>query len=607
MNRSGISAFNQARIEWAIRLKYSPMPNLDMEKVAGWLNDFRIGELRQVGKMWEVMLERDGELAVNSDKRKSDAAGLDWQVVSDGSLDGDRHAEALQYFYDNLTATKALDQDSTGGVDELIYQTCSALDSYYSAHEILLRVDNPAAREVTAEFRHTPIWFMEARRGYLGYLQHIFDVYGQPCLQGEWLTAVNVGWMRQCSIIYTLKAFALRDWGVFNARYGSGFLVGKTKATQGDPQWEQALAALDGLANDGAVLVNEEVSFEFLAQAARNGIPFEPMVEWCNSLYAKCYRGVDLATGSRGAKSGGDGGGKSPVGASVQKEESGIFLVRDAKWLTGVFNERIDRPIIRYLFGQEPRAWFALMPPIDDTSAEDLQALQALVPMGLRVALKEVYKRFRWSVPDADEPCLTPPAPVSPVGSSEMEDENGDFPSEKLPGVKSAPPTPEPKPAEQDGKTQPAMATDTTPIGVGADPARNPGLANPGHSAYAQTASRQMPDPQVDAAAGWSRNGLVTPRSDGQTLPAPSLGYALPNAVDQLAFLTQRGLGQSRAARALQRSLRVHQQTAARLALENEQADPDKLTAKIQALIEPALVAAFIEGVQGKRRGDAKS
>jgi hypothetical protein len=218
MNPTGTSHFNQSRIEWAIRLRYSPMPELDMALLTSQLNAFRIGELRVIGKTWDVMLERDAELAVNSDKRKADAAGLDWQIVSDGSLAGDRHAAALQYFYDHLTATRALDQDATGGTDELIYQTLSALDTYYSAHEILLRVDNPAAREVTAEFRHTPVWFFEARRGYLGYLQHIFDVYGQPCLSGEWLTAVNSGWMRPLSFVFAMKAFALRDESLRPAR-----------------------------------------------------------------------------------------------------------------------------------------------------------------------------------------------------------------------------------------------------------------------------------------------------------------------------------------------------------------------------------------------------
>ena len=523
VNLTGSSHFNQARIEWAIRLRYSPMPQLDMELLASQLNAFRIGELRVVGKTWEVMMERDGELAVNSDKRKADASGLEWQIVSDGSLDGDKHAAALQYFYENLTATKALDQDVTGGCDELIYQALSSLDYYYSAHEILLRVDNPAAKEVTAEFRHTPIWFLEARRGYLGYLQHIFDMYGQPCIAGEWLTAVNIGWMRQLSMAYAAKWFSFTDWLIFCRRYGSGFLEGITDASPDSKEWNEAAEALRELANEGVLLHNRNAEFKFLDQAAKNQLPFQPVVETIDRLYAKCYRGVDLATGSRGSHGaagagGGQQGSKNPVGSSVQKEESGIFLVRDAKWTTGVFNERIDRPIIRYLFGEEPRAWFVLVPPLDDTTDSDLNAVKTLVPMGFRIMLKEVYKRFRFSPPEANEPCLE--APAAPAGPK-LDDEGKPIPDAS--GVAPEPTRaarvlPEKKP-EQDGKTAAAKTDEDTAIGAGARP-----------NAF-QTADQRMPNTQVDAAGFWSRAGLAPRGADGQTLPMPSLGYSLPNTV----------------------------------------------------------------------------
>ena len=546
MNLNGQSAFNQARIEWAIRLRYSPIPKLDMDILASQLNAFRIGELRVVCKTWEIMMERDPELLVNSQKRKADVSSQDWQVVSDGSIDGDKHAEALQYFYDNLTCTRALDQDFTGGTNELIEQTMSAVDYHYSIHEMLLRIDNPAAKEVTAEFRHTPVWFFEARRGYLGYLRHIFDLYGVPCVSGEWLTACNDGLMRPLSLIFALKAFALRDWSIFNARYGGGFLEGITQATQGSTEWNQAQEAMLMLANDGAVLHNEQVNFKFLEQGQKNANPFHPMIEWCDSIYAKSYRGVDLATSSRSSGSGGSSGGsKNPIGASVQKEESGIFLLKDSKWITGVFNDRIDRPVIRYLFNQEPRAWFVSMPPVDEASQEDLVVLQALIPMGLKVALSEVYKRFRWKVPDDNDPCLTPvPTPVAPAGDHDTGLENEPVQTNVVPQKDS-------RPQEQDGKTQSAMTDDDSTIAAGADPKRNQDLLSPRNQV--QGPARIMPDTQVDAGSFWSRQGLMPKGADGQTLPMPSLGYALPNSskVATLEDLELRGMGQSRAARSL--------------------------------------------------------
>jgi hypothetical protein len=336
-----------------------------------------------------------------------------------------------------------------------------------------------------------------------------------------------------------MKAFALRDWNLFNARYGSGFLDAQTSSQEGTNEWNTAMQALQTLSNDGAVLHNESVNFKFLEQSARNSLPFEPMVQWCNSLYAKCYRGIDLATGVRHHQNGqGNSPSHPPVGASIQKEESGIFLGRDAKWVTGVFNERIDRPMIRYLFGQEPRAWFVLMPPPGDYRAEDLTALQTLVPLGLRVALKDVYQRFRWRVPAHDDPCLTPP-----LGAETPEAPNSNLQApEKLQ-------TPSPK-VEQASSLSPGKPAETAdgPIASGAEP-----------GAF-QTASPALPDPQVDAAAFWSRAALAPRGADGQTLPMPSLGYTLPN--EELQQLQITGLGNTRAAQAIREQLPQRRETS---------------------------------------------
>jgi phage gp29-like protein len=346
-------------------------------------------------------------------------------------------------------------------MSELLYQMATAHSYYYSAHEILLRIDNPAAHEVTAEFRHTPIWFFESRRGYLAYLKHIFDAYGQPCLQGEWLTCVGLGWMRPLCMAFAMKHFQLRDWLVFSQRYGSGFIEAITDAQKGDAAWEEARETLHAISNDGAVIHSQGVTLKFLDNAAKNSLPFEALVERVDRLYAKCYRGVDLATSSRGAE---PGSGRQAVGASVQKAELGIFLARDAAWATGCLNERVDRPIIRYLFNQEPRAWLAIVPPLDDSADADLKSVQTLVPMGLRISLAEAYRRFRWKAPAIGEACLTATVP----GKAEA------FATEH---IADAP------------LVAPLKAT-ALPIGAGANP-----------HAVVQTASGDLPDPQVDAAS----------------------------------------------------------------------------------------------------------
>jgi hypothetical protein len=259
-----------------------------------------------------------------------------------------------------------------------------------------------------------------------------------------------------------MKHFQLRDWLLFCQRYGSGFIEAVTNAQKGDAAWEEARETLRAISNDGVVIHSEGVTLKFLDSGAKNSLPFEALVERVDRLYAKCYRGIDLATNSRAAEG---GAGHNIVGASVQKEESGIFLARDAAWATGCLNERVDRTIVRYLFNQEPRAWLAIVPPLDDTASEDLKSVQTLVPMGLRISVAEAYRRFRWKAPAAGEPCLQ----IQRGGNGENE--------EKTPVLTPLP------------SVQTPDSSNEKPIGAGA------------RRAAVQTASVEMPDPEVDAAA----------------------------------------------------------------------------------------------------------
>jgi hypothetical protein len=537
MNISALSKFNQARIEWAMRLRYSPMPELDMDMLTRYRNAARIGEYRDVGKIWEVMVEIDGELGVNADKRASDLASLAWDIKSDGSIIGDQHKEALQYFYNNLTATHALDQDEVGGVSHLIYQTAwSAHLMKYNVHEMLMRVDSAGAKQVTCEFRQVPVWFMESRRGYLGYLQHIFDMYGQPCIEGEWFTAVGRGWMRPLMTAFALKWFPMRDWLLFCQRYGSGFLIGETDAEQGTDEWNQALQALETLANDATVLANKTTTFKFLEQSQKNHTPFEPLVERVDRLYSKCLRGVDLATSSRGGSATGQGGGSGgqgskPIGANMQMEESGILLSQDVPWFNGYAQRRIDRPVIRYLFNQEPRAKFVLLHGEEEETPQATDT-QTWVNMGLPISVAQARERTGWREPEDDEPILSPSAPaVPPNAEGGMPKEETAKPGEEKPApakpaAPAAPKADEPKrykkpnwsPAKKSQAAIPAKTDENTPIAAGAKPGA------------VQTASPLMPSPQVDAAAAWSKIGTAPKDAQGNTLPMPSLGYALPNA-----------------------------------------------------------------------------
>ena len=388
-----------------------------MEVLTSQLNAFRIGDLRLASRTWEIMMERDGDLGGDADKRFDELAGREWEVMPvDKSPEAQRHADALRYFYDHLRVTSALEQDETGDVSLMLYQMATAHAHRYSVHEMLLRVDSPKEYKVTAQMRHTPVWFFEARRGYLGYLAQIFDVYGQPLLDGEWVSCVGKGWMRACSVAYWIKHNPLADWLMFSRRFGLPGIHGETDAQKGSKEWDDFSEALATFSNDWVTLTNKGNKINLIEAASKGNLPFSELVELVNRLYSKLFRGADLASNSRMASTGGGG---NVVGASVQGDEKDVLGRNDVRWATGVLNARVDTPVLRYLFNTEPKAFLKIIHPDQDNTANDLQTAQFGLQNGMSIGVKTARERFNWPEPEPGEPVLTPVnLPVNPDSQS---------------------------------------------------------------------------------------------------------------------------------------------------------------------------------------------
>lgn len=408
-----ISRISDDRIEQAIRARYSPLPDLTMDLVSSQLNQFRIGELRPAARTWEIMLERDLDLAVPYEKAREDVARLKIQVEPvDDSAEAEQHAAALQYFYDHLTATSVLEQDEVGGAELLLLQMMSALAHRYSAHELILQVSNAGRREVTAEFRHCPVWFFEARRGKLGFLRQVHDVDGEPLQRGQWLVNVMSGWMRQCSVGYVTKHLPLRDWLWFCSRFGLPGIHGKTDAKKGTQEWNDFADALVAFANGWITQTSTNANIT-LVEASKGGggtLPFADIIGMVNRGFASAFRGGDLSTQSRTGDS---------VGASLQDEEKDLLLGGRCKRLTGALNAGVDEPVLRWLFSAEPKAWASVVPPKRVEADREIKAMEFLTKNGGQVSVQEAHDRLQVPRADDTEDVLKAPTPPTTVPNNE--------------------------------------------------------------------------------------------------------------------------------------------------------------------------------------------
>lgn len=417
--KPGVSVISPERIEQAIMQRYSPLPDLTMATIANQLNQFRIGDLRTAARTWEIMMERDGDLAVPAEKLFSDIARLPWDIEKeDDSAEAEADAAFLKYFYTHLTATSVLEQSETGGLNLLLRQMMTAHAYRYSAHEIVLQINNAAKKEVTAQFNHCPVWFFENRKGRLAFLPSEAALHGQPLEAGRWLTAVGKGYMRQCAIAYFCKWGPLSDWMFFAKRFGLPAIHGETTAQKDSAEWNDFADALLAFSNGWIMqtsgLGNSKVNLIEAAKGASGTLPFADLIERSDRVYARCFRGGDLSTQSR---EGGDVAGSNP-----QEGEKRIVLEDGGQWATDILNARVDEPMIAYAFNRRPKAWICIRPPKASDASREINSLKAARELGIPVSIETARERLELPAPEEGEDLIS--APPAQISNQQPETEN---------------------------------------------------------------------------------------------------------------------------------------------------------------------------------------
>ena len=210
------------------------------------------------------------------------------------------------------------------------------------------------------------------------------------------------GWM--------FKAFTQRDWAIFTQTYGQPVRIGKFRSGASSEDRATLFRAVANIAGDCAAIVPEGMSIEFIE--SKNVGPgsdlYEKRADWLDRQISKAVLGQTTTTD---AVSGGH------AVAQEHREVQEDIETADCKALAATLNRDLVRPWIDLEFGPQktyPRIRIAR------PKAEDLKgltdALQILVPLGMRVQASEIRDKLGLSDPDADAELLAPaPAPASPA------------------------------------------------------------------------------------------------------------------------------------------------------------------------------------------------
>lgn len=411
MNENSI--ISPDRILQAKRSRFNPLRGLKPELLAPKLDMFKVGYLREAAILWDAIESRDYTLKVVAPKRRNAVARHGYEILAvDDSPEAIAHKNALEYFYNNLTATAAMDENERGGLSLLVRQMMDSVGKKYAVHEIVWEPANSVAGRtgLSATFRFCPLWFFEARTSRLRFLTSEASTEGVEMLDGEWLVTVGDGIMEACSVCYVYKGLSLKDWISFNEKFGMPGIQGKTDAQKGSPEWNNLVTAVQVMMNDWAAVTSRNDEIVLIeTKAAAGAVPFQPLVDKMDQAMTSLWRGGDLGTISQ----------KDHAGASLQADESDILEMDDAQRISETLNIQVDRFVIQQQFGTTPKAYIKILTGKKQDVAQELLIDQFLLDSGAPLAVENALERYGREVPDAGDDLLKPTAqkvPISPTG-----------------------------------------------------------------------------------------------------------------------------------------------------------------------------------------------
>ena len=217
---------------------------------------------------------------------------------------------------------------------------------------------------------------------------------------------IRAGFARLVAWAWMFKSFALKDWMTFLDVYGMPIRVGKYHPAATAEERRKLLTAVASIATDAAAIIPESMAIEFIEAKANADAPFERMGKYLDDQVSKAILGQTMTVESGG----------SLAQAKVHNTVRIDILEDDADQLSATINRDLVRWFVAFNFGADVLAPIAAFPVAEP---EDVAALTnmlgVLVPLGLKVSMREVRERVGFGEPDEGEEVLTAPVAAKPA------------------------------------------------------------------------------------------------------------------------------------------------------------------------------------------------
>ncbi len=372
------------------------------------LIDAEAGHIEAQSELFELMEERDGELAAHLRTRRAGVLRSPW------SIDPDPEAESAS------AADRAVDYcrqviADIPDMEETLADLLDAIGKGFAIQEIEWATSRTAWTPTEMIYRPQR-WFRLAGDGRT--LRLLGDTAGETLPINPLNFVVHrvrsqsgfdwrTGLMRSCVRAFIVRFFAWKDWMAFGEIYGMPPRVGYLRE---DVAWDSQEAqnlysAVQALGTDCAVLIQEGNRIEFPGgqRAAGEGQVYQAMLD-------RAGRELTLAILGQLLTSGGEGGGSYALG-EVHNQVRWDLIVSDTRSLERTLREQLLARIVAFNLGPDapvPMWSFRVEKPTD--LSELATGVKTLVEAGMPIPVRWVRERFGIPEAEAGDAILVPPA-----------------------------------------------------------------------------------------------------------------------------------------------------------------------------------------------------
>jgi phage gp29-like protein len=217
---------------------------------------------------------------------------------------------------------------------------------------------------------------------------------------------IRGGLARLAAASYMCKSFTLKDWMAFAEIFGLPLRIGRHKPGALKKDIETLIKAVANIGTDAAAVLPDNMRIEFVeaAKSAGGEKLFRGLAEWLDRQVSKAVLGQVASTEGTPGKLGGD---------DAQEEVRQDIKKADAKALATTVNRDMVKPYVDINYGKRekyPRVLFPVPEPEDLKALSE--ALEKLVPLGVKASASWARKKFNIPEPKEGEELLEAPAPA---------------------------------------------------------------------------------------------------------------------------------------------------------------------------------------------------